>query len=920
VSATESSAPERKPASPMRDAWRLFFRNKPALAAFFMIMLLAAFALTGKFLTGSKPNLEQRYRMERAAVLGDNLSIEVNDWSLADPNEPDLKDTFLRPLEEARGERTKTFWLGTDHLGRDVAARLWAGSSVSLLIGFLVVGISVTIGIAFGGIAGYFGRQRVRLPFMVMMLGLLAGGILWAADYEKSATILLVIALGSFVLQLVVAALGKRFKAVAFFVVIAAACVAMFGYNRNIESSSQEGRALAAAREAHTFSRETLLLTRDFGAQVKEYETVIGIEPALGPKPSEDELKKREEYEAKSAPDWRVRSQLEVEIQFARLDLRTQRFDANKHFSDHEIAHRNSGEQIARAEVIKAHSDELGEISSVAEEQRKAVEAKIAAEAPALRERAQSKRNEHSESLKPVAKATEAKRKAEASRDIEAISKADAELRKLEAEAQSIDREAFRLERAIARMDDERKIHDTAARGNKADAVKAEAADLIERNSSLQAERAVALKVLEEPLVAWLEALETAEESLASVLETGATTRVELRERQFELERALRTLAIARAKWDLAKLNADAAIAKARLAEFEKVSGSKPAAEKEARTKKMKTAIEDADKAVKAKEESIKSDKGPAAVLKALDSLIEADKKARAVADGKERKTAIAASEANLPPLKLQTSSELLDRRAKMRKSHVERFEAEAKNRLEGILKSELPNGERRYSLFRITRHFLAAVAAITLLLLAVLAVAAAAQASVVEMKTPLNHLFLPTLSVDDVVMRFTEIVMTIPVLFLILMVLAVFPDRDIYMVMALLGLTSWMGTTRFVRAEILSLREQDFVQAARALGVSDFRIIWRHLVPNAISPVLVSATIGVAGAILAESTLSFLGLSGKPDQPTWGQILNEGRLYIADAPWLTWIPGVAILITVLSFNLLGEGLREAFNPKLRGR
>jgi peptide/nickel transport system permease protein len=161
---------------------------------------------------------------------------------------------------------------------------------------------------------------------------------------------------------------------------------------------------------------------------------------------------------------------------------------------------------------------------------------------------------------------------------------------------------------------------------------------------------------------------------------------------------------------------------------------------------------------------------------------------------------------------------------------------------------------------------------------------------------------------------------MTIPVLFLILMVLAVFPDRDIYMVMALLGLTSWMGTTRFVRAEILSLREQDFVQAARALGVSDFRIIWRHLVPNAISPVLVSATIGVAGAILAESTLSFLGLSGKPDQPTWGQILNEGRLYIADAPWLTWIPGVAILITVLSFNLLGEGLREAFNPKLRGR
>lgn len=160
---------------------------------------------------------------------------------------------------------------------------------------------------------------------------------------------------------------------------------------------------------------------------------------------------------------------------------------------------------------------------------------------------------------------------------------------------------------------------------------------------------------------------------------------------------------------------------------------------------------------------------------------------------------------------------------------------------------------------------------------------------------------------------------MTIPVLFLILMVLALF-ERDVYIVMAVIGLTSWMGTTRFVRAEILSLREQDFIQAARSLGVSDFRIIWRHLVPNAISPVLVSATIGVAGAVLVESTLSFLGIGAGPDQDTWGKILANGREFLQDAPWLTWIPGIAILITVLSFNLLGEGLREAFNPKLRGR
>ena len=160
---------------------------------------------------------------------------------------------------------------------------------------------------------------------------------------------------------------------------------------------------------------------------------------------------------------------------------------------------------------------------------------------------------------------------------------------------------------------------------------------------------------------------------------------------------------------------------------------------------------------------------------------------------------------------------------------------------------------------------------------------------------------------------------MTIPVIFLILAILAIF-EKDVFITMGVIGLTSWMGTTRFVRAEILSLREQDFIQAARSLGLSDFRIIWRHLVPNAISPVLVSATLGVAGAVLSESTLSFLGIGAKPEQTTWGQILSEGREYIFDAPHLTWIPGVAILITVLAFNLLGEGLREAFNPKLRGR
>ena len=137
---------------------------------------------------------------------------------------------------------------------------------------------------------------------------------------------------------------------------------------------------------------------------------------------------------------------------------------------------------------------------------------------------------------------------------------------------------------------------------------------------------------------------------------------------------------------------------------------------------------------------------------------------------------------------------------------------------------------------------------------------------------------------------------------------------------MIVIGLTSWMGSARFVRAEFLSLREQDFVTAARALGVSDWRIIFRHMVPNAIAPVLVSATIGIAGAILTEAGLSFLGFGVPPPHATWGNILSDGKNYLFDAPWLTFIPGIAILVVVLSFNLFGEGLRDILNPKLRER
>ena len=179
--------------------------------------------------------------------------------------------------------------------------------------------------------------------------------------------------------------------------------------------------------------------------------------------------------------------------------------------------------------------------------------------------------------------------------------------------------------------------------------------------------------------------------------------------------------------------------------------------------------------------------------------------------------------------------------------------------------------------------------------------------------------LSMRAISVDTLIMRFVDIMLCFPSFFLILTVVALLPP-SIYNIMIVIGVTSWMGTTRFVRAEFLSLREQDFVTAARALGVADWRIIFRHMVPNAVAPVLVSATIGIAGAILTESALSFLGLGVPPPHATWGNILSDGKNYIFDAPWLTFVPGIAILIVVLSFNLFGEGLRDVLNPRLRER
>ncbi len=168
----------------------------------------------------------------------------------------------------------------------------------------------------------------------------------------------------------------------------------------------------------------------------------------------------------------------------------------------------------------------------------------------------------------------------------------------------------------------------------------------------------------------------------------------------------------------------------------------------------------------------------------------------------------------------------------------------------------------------------------------------------------------------DSLLMRLVDIMLCFPTFFLILAVIAML-EPSIWYIMIIIGLTGWMGVARLVRAEVLTLREREFVQAARCLGASDLRIIVRHILPNALSPVLVTATLGVAGAILTESALSFLGIGVQPPTPSWGNILTAGKEYIEFAWWLSLFPGLAILVTVLAYNLLGEGLRDALDPRL---
>ncbi len=169
----------------------------------------------------------------------------------------------------------------------------------------------------------------------------------------------------------------------------------------------------------------------------------------------------------------------------------------------------------------------------------------------------------------------------------------------------------------------------------------------------------------------------------------------------------------------------------------------------------------------------------------------------------------------------------------------------------------------------------------------------------------------------DMVIMRSVDVMLTIPTIFLILAVVVIL-EPSIWNIMVVIGLTGWMEPARLIRAEFMSIKEREFVVAARAVGAPDGRIIFRHILPNGLSPLLVSATMGIGGAILIESGLSFLGLGVQPPTPSWGSLLASGKDHIEIAWWLSAFPGLAILLTVLGYNLLGEGIRDALDPRQR--
>ena len=171
--------------------------------------------------------------------------------------------------------------------------------------------------------------------------------------------------------------------------------------------------------------------------------------------------------------------------------------------------------------------------------------------------------------------------------------------------------------------------------------------------------------------------------------------------------------------------------------------------------------------------------------------------------------------------------------------------------------------------------------------------------------------------ALDNALMRLTDLMFTVPRLLVLLLIGAIF-KTTLLLIIVLLGATSWMAVARLVRASFLSLREKEFVEAARSIGVRDARLIVRHILPNALGPVIVAATLGVAGAILVESTLSYLGYGVQPPTPTWGNMLQNAQSEMYAAPWLAIFPGLLIFVTIMAINFVGDGLRDALDPTQR--
>lgn len=172
---------------------------------------------------------------------------------------------------------------------------------------------------------------------------------------------------------------------------------------------------------------------------------------------------------------------------------------------------------------------------------------------------------------------------------------------------------------------------------------------------------------------------------------------------------------------------------------------------------------------------------------------------------------------------------------------------------------------------------------------------------------------------IDSAIMRFTDIMFSIPVLPLVIILSSVLKP-SVPLLVAIIGCLGWMGTARMVRGSILSIRTLDYITAARSQGATDFRIIFKHCLPNALAPIIVSATLSVGGAIISESVLSFLGLGVQPPTPSWGNMLQGAQATMDTKPWLAIFPGLFILVTVLSVNFLGDGLRDALDPRMKNQ